>query len=191
MKSFTLIEIAVVISIILILSILAFPNFRDAKAKFALDRTIYKLSQDLRNAEEMAMSSRATPPEIFVSSFFPQGGYGLYFQENSSSYILFADCDGDKKYDTAEGLPMANSCSEATNIRPYPEKFKEIPLEAGIKIGTLNPKYSQDNSLAITFFPPDPTITIYPAASTAFITLIFKTKSETASINLNGLIEIQ
>lgn len=188
MRSFTLIEIAVVISIILILSILVFPNFRDAKAKFALDRTIYKLSQDLRNAEEMSMSSQTTPPEIFVSSFFPKGGYGIYFQENSSSYILFADCDGDGEYDAAGG---AVSCSEATEQQPFPEKIKDITLEAGIKIGTLNPKYSQDNSLAITFFPPDPTITIYPAASTAFITLIFKTKSETASINLNGLIEIQ
>jgi len=190
MRSFTLIEIAVVISIILILTAFTLPNFHNANAKFALDRSIYKLSQDLRIAEETAMSSETTPLDLFVSDKFPQGGYGLYFQENSSSYILFADCDGDKQYDLADHGARAVSCAEAKTNKPYPEKLKEISLESKIKIGTLSPK-DAGNSLAVTFFPPDPTITIYPAASIASITLIFGSRTETTSINLNGLIEIQ
>jgi len=190
MRSFTLIEIIVVISIILILSILAFPNFREANSKFALDRSIYKLSQNFRNAEEISMSARTTPIE-FGSTFFPKGGYGLYFQENSSSYVLFADCDGDGQYDTADSPPRASNCSEAKISKPYPEKIEDIALESGIKIGTLTPKNPADKSLSITFFPPDPTITIFPSASTAFISVFFGSKMETVSINLNGLIEIQ
>jgi len=190
MRSFTLIELAVVISIVLILSTFAFPNFREINAKFALDRTVYKLSQDLRNAEEMSMSSQTTDPAIFGSALFPAGGWGIYFKEASSSYILFADCDGDGQYD-ATGHPSTHSCAEAEISKPYPEKFKEISVEAGIKISALIPKYAPDNSLAITFFPPDPAITIYPSATTAFMTLVFKARTETVSINLNGLIEIQ
>jgi len=190
MRSFTLIEIVVVISIILILSVFTFPNFRDANAKFALDRAVYKLSQDLRSAEEISMSSQTTDPAIFGSAFFPAGGYGIYFQEASSSYILFADCDGDGQYD-ATSHPSKQSCSKATRDNPCAEEIKEISIESGIKIGTLSPK--SDNSLAITFFPPDPTITINNSlATTASISLVFKTRTEkTVSINLSGLIEIQ
>jgi len=195
MRSFTLIEIVVVISIILILTVLAFPNFHEANSKFALDRSIYKLSQDLRNAEEISMSARTTPLEFeggIGPTFFPKGGYGLYFQEASSSYILFADCNGNGQYDAADDPPRADKCSEAEINKPYPEKMKDIALESGIKIGMLNPKYSTDNSLSVTFFPPDPKITIFPDASTAFITVFFGSKTEkTVSINSIGLIEIQ
>jgi len=189
MRSFTLVEIVVVISIVLILTVLAFPNFRDASSKFALDRSAYRLAQDLRGAEEMAISSQI-PPSRFGSSLFPKGGYGLYFKKNSNSYILFADCDGDGKYDSGEGKPNAENCSEAAEIRPFPEKIKDIYFELKIQTGTLSPMSMEDNSLSITFFPPDPTVKIYPLASTASIELFFGNKSKNVSISSNGLIEI-
>src|SRR4030042_2002670 len=135
-KGFTLIEITVVVSIIVLLGTIFIINYRGGEKQFALQRSAHKLSQSLRGAQEMAMSA-----QIFEGSF-PAGGYGISLQKDNEFYILFADLDGDGIYDDF----------------PNPEKIEEISLENGIYISQLLP--SSDNSLAITFFPPAPEIKI-------------------------------
>ena len=128
-------------------------------------------------------------------SAFPKGGYGIYFKKDSNTYILFADCDGDHSYDvTGFGLI---TCLNATPEDPFwkGEKIKEISLEEGVKISATIPS-SLSNTLEITFFPPDPTITINSDsdpesdANSASITLISDGQSIKININSAGLIDI-
>ncbi len=59
----------VVISIIILLSTFFIANYRGGEKQFALKRSVHQLAQDLRRAQEMAMSSQKTPdgfgPETF------------------------------------------------------------------------------------------------------------------------------
>ncbi|MCX5784002.1 MAG: hypothetical protein NTW04_06165 [Elusimicrobia bacterium] len=188
MKSFTLVELLVIISIILILTVLIVPNFHLANSKMAVERAAYKLAQDLRNAEEMSMSSRGTDPLLFGSNLFPSGGYGLSFEDNSTSYILFADCNDNNTYDTAKGSPT--DCANSGPANTWPEKIKEISLESGVKIKKSFP----DRLKHITFFPPDPTIKTSPAFPSYPSVILTSTRDETkgfsVDINKVGRIEI-
>ncbi len=187
-RGFTLLEITVVISIMILLGTIFIANYRGGEKQFALKRSTNKLAQDLRRVEEMAMSSQRTP-DSFEPGAFPKGGYGIYFQKNSNSYILFADCDGNGVYSGAGTSPTCASSTASFSFWKG-EKLEEITLEQGIYIKDLVP--SSLNYLSITFFPPDPTITINPQASSATIYLTFGGVSQkTITINKVGLIEIE
>jgi len=189
-KGFTLLELTVVIAIIILLSGIVLTNYRVGEREYALLRSAHKLAQDLRTVEKMATASETLPSAIFPSDKdnggFPKGGYGIYFQNNSNSYILFADCDDDKKYDETGA---ALSCAEATSDTPYPEGIKELFLEEKIKISNLYPS----SPFSITFFPPDPVIEIKSGEllyNSATITITYDGETKTVKINTVGLIEI-
>lgn len=181
-RGFTLLEITVVVAIISLLATIFLANYRGGERQFALKRSAHKLAQDLRTVQEMALSGQRTPPALFGEEIFPRGGYGIYFSPDSNSYILFADCNDNKEYDPSG---PATSCLEASPAIPYPEKIKDLFLEEGVKISEL----STGPSLSITFFPPDPTITISPPANFATITLSFDNLSRQVYINTAGLID--
>ena len=132
-KGFTLIELLTVLFTVLLLTALLLPNYRSGNKSLALQRSASKLAQDLRLAQEMAMSSRK------VAGTIP-AGFGIHFDVSTpDSYILFADFNGnyDRKIDGAEDLETIN-------------------LEQGIIISGLSPV----SVFSIVFFPPDPTVWI-------------------------------
>jgi len=133
-KGFTLIELLVVLSIIVIMTSLTLPNYRAGDQQLALQRSVAKVSQDLRRTQEMAMSSRefVGAPAGFV------GGYGIYFNlSQPDQYILFADLDNENDYDTGEAVEI-------------------LELETNIVFSNLSP----DDPLTIIFIPPDPQVII-------------------------------
>ena len=196
-KGFTLLELTVVIAIVILLSGIVLTNYQVGEREYALLRSAYKLAQDLRTAEKMAMASEMLPSSFDGVGGFPKGGYGIYFQNASSSYILFADCDGDKEYD-ASGAAL--SCADAAipGHPPYPEKIKDLFLEEKIKISNLElfsttTGTTTVSSFSVTFFPPDPVIKIISDSheyDLATITLTYDGKTKTVKINTVGLIEI-
>jgi prepilin-type N-terminal cleavage/methylation domain-containing protein len=95
-KGFTLIELLIVISIISIMSILVLPNLRTGGKQFSLVISAYKLAQDFRKAQEMAMSSAE------FNGAIPSGGYGIDVVDGAGFYTLFADLDNDRYYDPSE-----------------------------------------------------------------------------------------
>ena len=153
--SFTLIELLVVTSIIMLLTALILPNYRAGERQFALQRSAHKLAQDLREAQEMAMSAREFPgaPPTF------KGSYGIQFQTNSSIYTLFADLNNNQRYELRE-------------------EVETLELEKKVKISNLLPS----SPLTVTFTPPDPTINIQPSAPSASIILTNNGQTKTIRI---------
>lgn len=183
-KGFTLAEVLIVIAIMLFLIPMVLTNYNEGDKQFSLYRSAHDLAQDLRSAQEMAMTGKTTPVQFGEN--FPAGGYGLFFEDHKNSYILFADCDGDNEYD-ASGV-VATSCSEATPDNPYPEKIQELFLEPGVIILSITPS----SPLTIVFFPPIPVITISPQPSSkeAVIKLMLGGRSRVVTINTVGLIDV-
>ena len=163
---FTLIEIAVAMVVIIILSVMVLANYERGEYQLTLQRTVHKLAQDLRKVEEMAMSAKEFEESI------PLGGYGIYFDSSSAStsYILFVDSDGNNEYDAPT------------------EKIEEIELEEGVRIFSLSPA----DPLTINFRPPDPIVMINKATDiSATIFLAGKTQLGKVYVNSIGLIEIE
>ena len=171
---FTLIEILVSISIISILTILVFSNYYSGRRQFALQRSAHKLTQDLRRAQEMAMSAKKSP-----LGNEPKTGYGVFFEENEKEYKLYADIDSNEFF-TSEN----------------DEIVETIKLEKGVHIKEINSN-SSPKKISVNFKPPDPTVKIkflVGGANEAIITLSLVTddsKTKTIKINKVGRIEIE
>ena len=137
----------------------------------------------------MAMTGQKSSPRF--GGIFPQGGYGLYFKRDWDHYILFADCDGDKQYDESGS---AASCGDASPIpnQSFPEMIAEIYLEDDVVISNVVPYQPGLYYTNVTFFPPDPIITIDPPSgdNQVVFTLSLGGKQKTVTLNTVGLIDI-
>jgi len=164
MWGFTLIEMLVVISVIIILTLITVPIYQGSKKELALQRATGKLAQDLRSAQEMAMAAKEFQGAV------PEGGYGIYLTSGMSDrYILFADTNGNFQYGDGELVD-------------------DIYFETGVEISQLSPA----SPLTITFTPPDPTTRVNGSTSTA-AAIILRSENSTTSINVlpTGLIFIE
>jgi len=187
-KGFTLLEVSAVIVIIALLSTIFIAGYREGEKQFALKRSAHQLAQSLRKAQGMALSSQE-----YMGKF--QGGYGICFQitplsEETGKYTLFVDCDNDNEFDGSY-LVCKNCLGTGCISNSASEKIEDFILEKRIKITNLIPS-SLEDTLCITFTPPNPKVTILPEASSASITLNFKEgPGKTIYVNKSGLIEIE
>lgn len=161
-KGFTLIEMLIVISIIIILTSITVPIYQGSKKQLAIQRAVNKLAQDIRRAEEMAMGVKE-----FKGSF-PSGGYGIYFN-TPDRYTLFADSNSNEQYDGAGEL------------------VEDIFFETGVQISQLSPA----SPLTIVFIPPDPTTRINSGVSPAAILLKIDNSTTSVKVLPTGLIFIE
>lgn len=166
-KSFTLVELMVVIGIIVLLTIIILPNYRTGERQLALQRASQKLAQDIRRMAEFSMAAKEFQDQI------PLGGYGLHFKVSEKKhYILFADFNGNYQYDaSSDGL------------------VEKVKIEKHVQIYQLSA-----SPLEITFTPPDPKVTITPESELAQITLSLETntdKIKTVKVNKAGLVYVE
>jgi hypothetical protein len=162
----------------MMLSSIVIVNQRTGQQQFSLQRSAHQLAQDIRVAQEMAMSSReckncnATP-----------AGYGIFFRDippNDSFYIIYADTQENECYTLAD------------------DTVKTIKLETGIVIVDININSIDANRVSINFKPPDPLINIKrnPGDSGNTVTEITLALSsnpsmtKTITVNTAGLIDI-
>lgn len=176
-RGFTLIEFLISASVVLFLTSLLVPNFQTGKDQFALQRSVHKLTQDIRRVQEMAMSVQQIGPE--GAKFYPEGGFGIHFDlDTAKSYVIFADCDEDRYYDKDD----PNGCGAG-----LPEKLAsgDIVIEPKVRISGLTPS----SPLDITFVAPNPDIYISGAGAEAKITLSLASgQARTVMVNQAGLV---
>ncbi|MCX6813817.1 MAG: prepilin-type N-terminal cleavage/methylation domain-containing protein [Candidatus Azambacteria bacterium] len=163
-KGFTLIEVLVVLSIIVVITGIIIFNIGTERQNSALLRSAQNLSLNLRRAQSFALSSK-----IYKTVGVPCG-WGVHFNgANSTSYIIFAD------------LAVSPSCSDRDFIRAAngSEDFETVNLESGININSLS-----NNLSDIVFTPPDPTVNFTPDQTSASVVMINK-NGATRLININ------
>lgn len=141
-NGYTFVELMVVIAIITILALISFPYYQRTKGQFVIERASVSLSQDLRRAQEMAMSATEFNGSI------PNGGYGIYIDVSEPGhYILFADLDEDE------------ICDEPGEV------VEDIDLEGSTSVtGIGDEAYICPGGictdLVVIFKPPDPEVVI-------------------------------
>lgn len=167
-KAFTLVESLVTIFIIAILSLIVIPNYNSIRQQLALQRSAFKLSQDIRAVQEMAMSAKELGGEI------PAGGYGIYLRQGDSDYLLYADTS------PANGNEIYSGGDDIIEI---------INLEKGVKIEDVSPA-----SMSINFKPPDTSVSISGGEEEAVITISLESdpsRTRIIKVNKAGLIYVE
>ena len=174
-KGFSLAELLIAMAIVFILSLIIFPYYHTAQQQLSLQRSVNKLAQDIRRAQEMAMAA-----EDFGGSP-PSGGYGIYLRSTvQESYVLFADIDDDQK---------CNGCDSESG-----EFIERISFESGVEIQNLDNPF-----VNIIFKPPDPEVYLTNngnqdlGSQTSIVICLIDDESETKTIKVNkaGLIFVE
>ncbi|MFA6551746.1 MAG: prepilin-type N-terminal cleavage/methylation domain-containing protein [Patescibacteria group bacterium] len=170
---FTLVELLVSISILMIMSSMVLVNYNISGRNSALLLEAYKFAGDARRAQNMAMGSF----ELESTGTIPQGGWGIYIPDTADDniYYIYADMNGNEDYDSGTDVI-----------------FQTVALENNIVFTGA----SVNNS--IVFLPPDPRAFINGknAGETSVdseITIVFSGAAGTKDVYLNdlGLIDIE
>lgn len=173
-RGFTLIEFLVVIMVIAILSAVLFMGRGAEEKRLALQVTAFKLSQDFREAQEMAMGAGET--DCGGGNYTYSFGLHFYLQDYPNSYILFADCkDKDNRDFDKNGDKV----------------LREVFLNKDIIICALS-----ENKLNVVFSPPEPVsyINKKDTSTEAVVTLCLKSnpgRQMQVKVNTVGKIEVQ
>jgi len=178
-KGFSLVELLVVTIVIAMISSIVFIDYRRGQERVVLQRSIHRLAQDIRRTQELTMRA-----EDFRGSV-SRGGFGVRFESNTSSYVLFADCDNDRFFD-ATGNTL-RTCATSTTTDPFPEKLEMRTLEEGVIIN------STPSPANIVFIPPDPAVRINNRndITNVIITLSIGNYTGTITVYNSGLIAIE
>lgn len=178
-KGITTVEILVVVFIIALFASILVIDLPKIARQFAITRAVYKMSQDLRKAQNMGLSGQQVKG-INVK------GYGVYINLDSSNlgnkkYIIYADINDNKKYENTDYIIETTDFSKT---------------ESGVIMDKIDGT-TNDKEVDINFEPPNPTITItslLPSINKAEIIFALESdllKTRIVSINMAGLIEVK
>ena len=178
-KGITLIEILVVVFIIALFTGILITDFPKIRRQFALTRVVYKMSQDLRRAQDMGFSVQRVQ-DVDVK------GYGVYINLDSpdlggKKYIIYADIDDNQRYVAGTDFIV--------------ETVDFSQAESGVVISTIkNP--TDIRQVDINFKPPNPAITITSLSFGNRAQIIFALESDPLKtrmvlVNTSGLIEVK
>ena len=135
--AFTLIEIIVVVAVIGFLSASMLSSQKSSSARRQLNLDVQKTVQDLRNAQNLALSSQ------FSGDCGKVVAYGLVLNSSSPDrYFLAADCNGDNVYDSSNDIVLKTIFFQQSRINSLQAE--------GVGVDTLK----------VFFVPPLPSIFI-------------------------------
>lgn len=101
LKAFSLIELLVVVGIFTVITSIVLANHSRFNSSVLLGSLAYDVALSVRQAQVYGLSVRG------ISSNF-QVGYGIHFA-GANSYALFADTNGNKRYDDGTGGAPADT----------------------------------------------------------------------------------
>lgn len=162
-KAFTLTELLLVTGIILIFTSLTFVYYREGEKNFAVIRSAFKLSQDIRRAQEMAMATKECCGNIVPP------GYGIYLKEGQNCYILYADTNPQKGNENFDGGDTI---------------IEKICFEKEVSIKEITPA-----SCSINFSPPTPKVKIKGEGGSEFseVTIVLSLDGKEKKLKVNKL----
>ena len=167
-RGFTLPELLVVIAIISLLTALTLPNWRSGQQSLVLERSAFKLAQDIRKTQEMALRA-----EAFTCNVGSITGYGMAFDMSSPErYTIFADCDGDNTYGLGDS------------------EVEILEFEGSTVISSLVP----GPQASVVFVPPTPQIWLKPGSPQEIQIQLSPTAggiSRWVTITKKGIIDIE
>lgn len=146
-------------------------NYHGTNKRSELGIIKQKLVSDIRLAQNYSLGSKE-----YETDETPDGGWGVHFSlVDPNHYIIFADKDGDFRYNNDSDKDKAI-------------EIKTLP--AGVTINSFSPV--QGNALDIVFYPPDPITYVNGNINTnAQITIKENINNSTAIVLVNffGLID--
>ena len=148
-NGFTLVELLVSISIIAMVSAIVLANLNYSGRKGRLNMAAEKLASDIRLVQDYALGLRGH------NGVYPDGGWGIFMDQDADKYIIFADLNEDGEYNSA-----GNEFSQEIN---FPQDIKVQGQYDGID--TLGAPFNNKRYFHIIFEPPDPTTHINALAA--------------------------
>lgn len=145
-KSFTLIEMLIVLVIISALSISIIINKQSNQSRTALFDEVKKAALSIRKAQNFAINS------IQESGSVPCG-YGVFFDKTNDAYKIFFEDTTDSACDTDMMWGTQTDPQESQG-----EKESENFSGVNIEINNIEINSNSANSINIFFVPPDPLI---------------------------------
>lgn len=145
-EGFTIFETIVVVGIMVIVASLILANYPGFNERLGVRRATEEIASSVRQTQAYGLGVKESGTG---SGIFP--GYGLYFQTASpSSYIFFADRNGNLQYDDGLG-----------------EKISEMPIQNGVQIADLCANQKQATigpcglaNLTAIYLRPQPQVTL-------------------------------
>ncbi len=188
--AFTLLEMLVSLSIIMLMSLLFITNYQSGTRRTDLIMTAQGLVADIHFVQNNSLGL------VRYGENVPAGGWGINFNKLENSYTIFADLDkpGD------EGYLKFNENTEYDRNRGG----RKITFANGItiedikilkKVSSVTTSVST-NQANVTFLPPDPVTNIFNAITyatgTEMIINLKDSQGSSKSIKLNflGLAEV-
>ena len=158
----TLVEILVVVFIIGTFLMILVADFPKIQRQFALSRATYKFAQDLRRAQDMALSGVEIKKSGAAETIINAKGYGVYINlaDSNKQYIIYADRDDSQTYSAQDKI----NCDD---YDPVENEGADCIIETvdlskdahGVIIKEIN-NTNNFNYISINFNPPNPTVSI-------------------------------
>jgi prepilin-type N-terminal cleavage/methylation domain-containing protein len=179
---FTLLELVISLFIITLMISAFLANYNGGRSSSNLSLAAQQMVSDIRSAQNKALGTAS------YSGTPPVGGWGVHLDTtNKNSYIIFADVNGDKKYNNSPDEALISGGGQTIN---FPSDV-QIDSFSSNKTGYLSP-----TSLDLIFLPPDPitTINLNSGSATSSVAQVILKQTGTnaksvSTINILGLLQ--
>jgi hypothetical protein len=160
-KGVTIVEIAVVIFLIVLFSMIIISDFPKIQRQRALSNAAYKLAQDLRRAEDLGLSG-ITIKDKYGEPILARG-YGIFidYKTSDTKYIIYADMNGGNSTEYGGNFSTTLCSNQDSPSADCPIEIIDWATQSsGLVVTGINNRKDENGRISINFMPPDPTVTI-------------------------------
>lgn len=200
---FTLVEMLVSISIIVIISSITFASFRGNEDKLDLQHSAQLVVQAVDQTKNFTLGSRLHREAGTADTLTPSGGgYGVYLKQGEGRILIFADCNDSDQYEdgpmTGDPDYIKDDCQEAfeaggpVSTRYYPEEISEIVFPgkvviAAVYAGSECVEQGPGGDLHTIFVPPNSLADFEPGGCIEPSIVLQNTAGDTAQVFINSV----